>query len=99
MSDQDKPHIGDLVPTGSGDLATSAAGNPLVSRGIADLAKYQKGYEKGYELGYKLRKLRAKMRAAGLKPKPLPFERNPGDALLGQTTQEPSPEQPEQPEE
>jgi hypothetical protein len=39
MRDQDTPNDGSLVPAGRGDVAPSAPGNPLVSRGIADLAK------------------------------------------------------------
>ncbi len=41
MSDQEKPNIGGLVPKGRYDLAPAAQANPLVSRGMADLAKLQ----------------------------------------------------------
>ncbi len=39
MSDKDKPNNANLIPAGSSDLATVAAANSLVSRGVADLAK------------------------------------------------------------
>ncbi len=39
MTDQDKPNEGSLVGGGRRDLAPVAAANPLVSRGIADLAQ------------------------------------------------------------
>ena len=38
MSGQDKPNDGNLVPAGRRDLAPVAGANPLVARGIADLA-------------------------------------------------------------
>ena len=38
MSDQDKPNDGRLVPAGCRELAPVAAANPLVARGLADLA-------------------------------------------------------------
>jgi hypothetical protein len=38
MSDQDKPDNGNLVPVGRRDLAPIDPVNPLVARGIADLA-------------------------------------------------------------
>ena len=41
MSDRNKPNSGNLVPVGRSGLAPVAAANPLVSRGIADLAKMQ----------------------------------------------------------
>ena len=41
MSDQDNRNDGSLVPTGRGDLAPVAPTNPLVSRGLVDLAKTQ----------------------------------------------------------
>src|SRR2546423_602482 len=39
MSDQDKPNNGSLVPAGRCDLAPIVAANPLVSRGLTDLAQ------------------------------------------------------------
>jgi len=39
MSDHDNRDDGSLVPTGRRDLAPVAPTNPLVSRGIADLAQ------------------------------------------------------------
>ncbi len=39
MSDQDEPINGNLVPAGRRDVAPVPAANPLVSRGIADLAE------------------------------------------------------------
>src|SRR6266849_4286794 len=41
MSDQDKSNNGNLVPAGRRDLAPVASANPLVLRGLADLAKSQ----------------------------------------------------------
>ncbi len=38
MSDQDEPMKGDLVPAGRRDVAPVPAANPLVSRGMAELA-------------------------------------------------------------
>jgi len=39
MSDQDQPSNGNLVPAERRDLAPVAPVNPLVSRGLADLAQ------------------------------------------------------------
>ena len=41
MSDRNKPNSGNLVRAGQGDLRPVAAANPLVSRGIAEVAKMQ----------------------------------------------------------
>ena len=41
MSDQDRPNYGNLVPAGRHDLAPVILANPLVLRGISDLARMQ----------------------------------------------------------
>ena len=41
MSDQFRDTSGDLVTAGRRELASAGAANPLVSRGLADLAKLQ----------------------------------------------------------
>src|SRR5205823_4901141 len=84
MSDQDTPTDGSLVPAGRRELAPVAAVNPLVSRGLAELAAIDSPQTTGekkfdlataspqlrklYWLGFRLGQLRARLRAAGINP-------------------------------